>query len=471
MGVITERVTPQAVRGERIARLGLFMRRHQGSIAALQWAVVLCYLAMVVVPVFLPLPSADTRIWGSFTRFTQFMFWGVWWPCVVLSIMVFGRAWCGLLCPEGTITEWVSWYGLGLGIPRWMKWPGWPFVTFIGVALYGQMISLHQFPAATLLILGGSTVAAVVVGLLYGRGKRVWCRHLCPVWGVFALLARVAPVHFSVDRAAWDGAPSGARTSRRHPVNCAPLINIRRMESAAACHMCGRCAGERGAVQLALRSPTAEILSVTAPETGYRADASNLWLAWLLVFGMIGAAQGAFQWAVSPWFAAADQAAAAWLGAHGVSWLLHPSGHWWILIDYPRSGHVFTWLDGGMLVAYIAAEAVIVGGWVGGWTWLAAMLCELPWWRMASVFSFFSGANLFVGSILLAWSQDTGAVSLPRWAAVVCMGLLTLAALCGAALAGRLARHHRASATLAVLAAAALPLGAWAVEFFVWRKL
>ncbi|MDA8363814.1 MAG: 4Fe-4S binding protein [Gammaproteobacteria bacterium] len=470
MSVVTEQAVSQNIRGERIARLGLFMRRHQGLIAGMQWAIVLCYLVMVVAPVFLPPPSAEARIWGSFTRFTQFMFWGVWWPFVLLSIMVFGRAWCGLLCPEGTVTEWVSQYGLGLGIPRWMKWPGWPFVTFMAIALYGQMISLHQYPRATLLILGGSTVAAVVIGLLYGRGKRVWCRHLCPVCGVFALLAKVAPVHFSVDRAAWDAAPSGTRTSLRHPVNCAPLINIRRMESAAACHMCGRCAGERGAVQLALRSPATEILAAATPETRRKTDSSDRWLAWLLVFGMIGAALGAFQWNVSPWFSAADRAAAVWLSAHGLSWLLRPSGYWWVLTYYPGNGHVFSWLDGGLLIAYVMAEALIVGGWVAGWMRLAAAVCGLPWWRIADVLIFFAGANLFVGSVLLAWSQDSGAVMLPHWAGVACLGLLVLAVLWGAVLAGRLARR-RALAILTVLGAGALPLGAWAVEFFVWRTL
>ena len=53
-------------------------------------------------------------------------------------------------------------------------------------------------------MLGGSTVAAVGLGLLYGREKRIWCRYLCPASGVFAVLAKIAPLHYKVDRAAWD---------------------------------------------------------------------------------------------------------------------------------------------------------------------------------------------------------------------------------------------------------------------------
>ncbi len=446
------------------------MRRHQAPIVATQWVVVLGYFVLVIAPVFLPLPSNDTHIWNNFARFAQFMFWGIWWPFVIISIMVFGRVWCGVLCPEGTLTEWVSQYGLGRGIPRWMKWGGWPFVTFIVTALYGQMVSLHEYPKPTLLILGGSTVVAVVVGLLFGRGKRVWCRHLCPVCGLFALLAKVAPFHFKVDQAAWDAAPAGSRTSLHHAVNCAPLINIRRMESASACHMCGRCAGERGAVQLTLRAPGAEILNAPASVIGREADESTRWLALLLVFGMVGVALGAFQWSVSPWLVAAKQILAGWLVAHQILWPLSAPDHWWLLPYYPGAGHAFTWLDGGMLLAYISAEALVLGGWIIGWIRLAGAASGLPWQRVADVLIPFSGVNLFVGSGLIAISQDAGGGFFLSWAGSVCMALLALAALWGVILAWRLAPRRRVMTALATLAAAALPLAAWAVEFFVWRQ-
>ena len=67
----------------------------------------------------------------------------------------------------------------------------------------GQLVSVYEYPQAVLLVLGSSTLAAVAVGFVYGKGKRAWCRHLCPVNGVFALLAKVAPLHYRVDEDAW----------------------------------------------------------------------------------------------------------------------------------------------------------------------------------------------------------------------------------------------------------------------------
>ena len=176
-----------------LARLGEAMRRHRRAIVALQWIVVLFYLVLLTVPAFMPLPQSGARILSNLTLFAQFAFWGIWWPFVMLSMMLVGRVWCGVLCPEGALSEWASRRGLGRAIPRWMRWSGWPFVAFACTTVYGQLVSVYEYPKAALLVLGGSTVAAIGVGFVYGRGKRVWCRYLCPANGVFALLDDSAP--------------------------------------------------------------------------------------------------------------------------------------------------------------------------------------------------------------------------------------------------------------------------------------
>ena len=101
------------------------------------------------------------------------------------------------------MTEAASRFGRGSRVPRWITWKGWPFVAFALTTVYGQMVSVYQYPKPALLILGGSTLGAIVVGYLYGRNNRVWCRYLCPVNGVFGVLAKLAPVHFRVDEEAW----------------------------------------------------------------------------------------------------------------------------------------------------------------------------------------------------------------------------------------------------------------------------
>lgn len=446
-----------APRASRLARLGLAMRRHRGAILAIQWAVVLFYLALVAVPAFLPLPGEQAHMLDNLTRLAQFLFWGVWWPFVILSVMVMGRVWCGVFCPEGALTEWSSHFGLGRPVPRWMKWAGWPFVAFILTTLFGQMTSVYEYPKPALLILGGSTVAAIAVGLLYGRGSRVWCRHLCPVSGVFGLLARIAPLHFRVDRAAWDAAPTPAR-----PVRCAPLVDIRRMESAAPCHACGQCAGQRGAVVLAWRSPQAEIL-------GPGADAETAWPALLLIFGMLGVALGAFQWSASPWFVAMKQGAAAWLLDRDLVWALDTPGHWWLFTHYPEVNDAFTWLDGGLLLAYIGCEAMLMGSWIWLCLTLAARGAHLPWTRLAMTLIPLGGCSVFVGLSLLTGSQLAGeGIALP-WAPNARFALLTLAALWSVFLAGRLGGRRAGMATVpGVSLAALLPLLAWYQQFFVW---
>ena len=226
-----------------LVSVGDWMQPNGAWIRRLQWVTVQFYAFLLVVPAFLPVPDENAHTLSSLTVFAQFVFWGIWWPFVLASMLLMGRAWCGVLCPEGALTEWASGKGLGRTIPRWMRWKGWPVVAFTLTTIYGQMVSVYQYPKAVLVILGGSTVAAIAVGLVYGQEKRVWCKYLCPVNGVFGLLAKLAPVHFKVDGPAWRD--SYEKTIAIKALNCAPLVAIRKMEGANDCHMCGRCNGHR----------------------------------------------------------------------------------------------------------------------------------------------------------------------------------------------------------------------------------
>ena len=382
---------PAGATPARLAAFGEWLRRHAPVISAVQWAIVAAYVFFVAVPAFLPLPADDAHWYNSLAVMAQWMFWGVWWPFVILSMFVVGRAWCGLFCPEGTLTEAASRRGLGLSVPRWLKWSGWPFVAFALTTVFGQLVSVYQYPAATFLVLGGSTLAACAVGFVYGRGKRVWCRHLCPVNGVFAVLSRLSPLHFRVDTQAWN---ANVKRIPVHPVNCAPLVRIRRMTGPAECHMCGRCSGLHGAISLAARSPHREVVTLE-PAGG------QFWDALLIVFGMIGLAMGAFEWSATAEFVSLRSAAVDLVVEHGPAWLLSDNAPWWLLTNYPEQHDVFTWLDGALIVGWIVATALIVGGWVSVWLAAAARSIGGAWRANAYALAYtlipLAGVGLFVG--------------------------------------------------------------------------
>jgi polyferredoxin len=336
-----------------LAGIGTSMRRHKTSIQRTQWVVVVTYLVLVAVPAFLPLPERTAHIWNNLTVFAQFAFWGIWWPFVLLSMVLVGRAWCGIFCPEGTLTEAVSHYGRGLAVPRWLTWKGWPFIAFVCTTIYGQMTSVYQYPKPVLLILGGSTFGALVIGYLYGKNKRVWCRYMCPVNGVFGLLAKLAPVHFHVDHASWVQSQQAGH-KKQQPVNCAPLVAIRTMKGGSDCHMCGRCSDFRGAVSLAPRSPLQEIVNVAG-------DTPKPWETILITYGLMGVAAGAFHWSASPWYIDIKQWIADYLIDHALLWPMEWQPPWWLLTSYPEHNDTMTLLDGSLMIGYIIGTSLVIG--------------------------------------------------------------------------------------------------------------
>ncbi|WP_234087940.1 4Fe-4S binding protein [Azonexus sp. R2A61] len=251
-------IVRQAVAGfadARLEALGDWLQRRQAWIRALQWALVVVYYGLLFGPALLPQPADRAAALHGMAGFAEIVFWGLWWPAVILGTMLFGQFWCGVFCPDGALTEWASKHGRGGKIPAWMRWSGWPLLAFSLVVFYEHLVDAYQSPRAIVVTLGGASLAAVLCGWLIGRGKRVWCRYLCPAGGLFSLLARCAVLHFRVDRAAWDGAPKPLPRA----VDCPLLLDVRRLRGNEKCSMCGRCSGHRAAVRLAWRSSAEEV--------------------------------------------------------------------------------------------------------------------------------------------------------------------------------------------------------------------
>lgn len=453
--------------GGALPRLGEWLRRHPRAIRRTQWLVVALYLFLLVGPALLPLPDRGARLWSDLTLFAQFLFWGLWWPFVLLSVVLLGRTWRGLFCPEGALSELASRHGRGRAVPRWVRWGGWPFVAFCATTLYGQLVSVYQYPAPALLILGGSTLAAMAVGWLYGREKRVWCRYLCPVSGVLGLLAKLAPLHYRVDEAAWRRASREDGSFRR--VNCAPLVPIATMKGASACHMCGRCSGFRNAVALAARSPSHEIVSLAG-------RGASRWETALILYGLMGVALGAFLWPGSALLARAKQALAAWLVGRGTLWPLELSGPWWLLTHYPERNDVLSLLDGALLLGFVALVAAVAGTALAA---LVALACRAagPWsgarfHHLAQALVPIAGCGVFLGlSTLTVSSLRAEGLVLP-WldevrAALLAGAWLWSLRLAGGILAGIPAGRPRRTLALAAMAGAgALAVAAWSLLFW-----
>ncbi|BCZ78338.1 4Fe-4S binding domain-containing protein [Paraburkholderia terrae] len=464
--------TAVANRRSRLAEAGNWMQRHGAAIRGIQWVVVAVYAFLILVPAFTELPGDTAHLWNNLTLAAQFVFWGIWWPFVLLSMVMLGRVWCGVLCPEGALAEFASKYGRGWAIPRWMRWGGWPFVAFGLTTIYGQMVSVYQYPKAVLLVLGGSTFAAMIIGLLYGREKRVWCKYLCPVNGVFSLLARLAPFHYKVDEDAWRRSyKEGEHGHRVIPINCAPLVPLRKMEGASACHMCGRCSGHRDAIELTWRKPSTEVVNLGDKQ-------ASAWDTALILYGLLGIAIGAFHWTGSPWFIDIKQSLATWLVDHDIMWPLDTNAPWFLFTHYPEQNDVFSWLDGTMIIAYILATGVVYGtvllALLAGATRTLGRFDMTRLHHLAQALIPIAGTGVFLGLSATTLSLLKAEHVPLDWASDVRIAILVIANAWSAWLALLVTRRYtarvfqRALSVVWFMAALAVVDSAWWLMFWYW---
>ncbi|TNE78079.1 MAG: 4Fe-4S binding protein [Gammaproteobacteria bacterium] len=315
-------------------------------------AMFLVFLAVLVVPVYLPESPEQATFLDDGRVLANYLLWGVWFPLVFFSVVVTGRSWCGFLCPMGAAAEAANRRGLQRATPAWIRWPGTPIISFIVITILGQTTGVRDHPEAALEVFGGTFVLAILVGWLWGRNKRVWCRHLCPIGLLLGVFARLGAVQLSPRMRK---AGSDRLTEK---TICPTYIDLPRKQAARHCIECLRCIlpGHKAGLAVSFRRPGRELESIRHHQPD----------GWEVLFIFLGAgiALGGFLWLVLPFYDTWRQSVGTWFIEQGQYWIGEP-GPAWLMSVHPERREVFRWLDflmiTGTMVSVMVLSALILG--------------------------------------------------------------------------------------------------------------
>ena len=353
---------PAAPAAMRLQWLERFAARQRDKLAWIHVAMFFGFMALMVVPLFLPLPPDHATFYDNFTLLANFVIWGLWFPLVFVSVIFTGRSWCGVLCPLGAASEWANGIGLKRPVPRWVRWEGTPIVSFIVITVLAQTVDARGFPQGIAVVFGLAFACAVVLGFVYGPGKkkRPWCRHMCPIGLMLGVFSRIGAIQFAPKR------PRAGGDLYTEKGLCPTMIDLNRKAESRHCIECLRCVhpDAKGGLKLLARWPGTEIVQIRK----YNPNAAEIWFLFLAT----GLSIGGFLWLVLPQYGRLRQLVGTWAIEHGWDWI-GTAGPAWLMSVNPAGREVYTWLDFFMITAFMLACAVAL-------TLVLAALTSLSSW-------------------------------------------------------------------------------------------
>jgi polyferredoxin len=195
-------------------------------------------------------PAADLKLLRK-TNLTTLFVWGLWWPAMIASALLVGRAWC-TVCPMELVNRISGGIARRLGLPRarlggWLR-AGWLVVAaYLALQLLVAGASIHRVPHYTALLLLALLGAALLSGLVFSE-PRAFCKAVCPAGALLSVYGRFTPVQLDVkDPAACDACAtkdcvSAAHRDRLDRRSCPSSIRPFAREPGDACVLCLQCA-------------------------------------------------------------------------------------------------------------------------------------------------------------------------------------------------------------------------------------
>lgn len=156
--------------------------------------VILGFFLLVILAGLLGTPVAGHNIATVLT-------WNLWWAGLILTVFLFGSAWCGM-CPWDTLATWLvrqrTWgrnraaISLNLKVPaRWRNvWPAtWMFIGLTWLEL-GVGVTTSPYMTALLSLI---MIVLATLSLAVFEGK-AFCHYVCPVGRTIGVYAQLSPL-------------------------------------------------------------------------------------------------------------------------------------------------------------------------------------------------------------------------------------------------------------------------------------
>ena len=183
------------------------------------------------------------------THLANLLVWGLWWPAMVWTAVLFGRVWCAV-CPLELVANITERLGRALGVKqrvlgKWLR----SGALIVGLYALIQMLvagaSLHRTPAYTSLFLWGLLATAALTGFFFR--DRAFCRGFCPVGlllGTYGRGGMLAVRSTSKDQCGDCTGKDCVRACNRTKLDarsCPSLLNPARVNRNADCLVCVQC--------------------------------------------------------------------------------------------------------------------------------------------------------------------------------------------------------------------------------------
>jgi transcriptional regulator with AAA-type ATPase domain len=195
--------------------------------------------------------------------------WAVWWPTLIISFFVAGRAWCAI-CPMATSGDLAQklfkrWSKAERRVPAWLRDNDASFVMggFFLIAWAEEVAGMRQSPVATGFLLLTIITGALVTSSLLPR--RSWCRHLCPMGGLAGLCSTSSLLELrpTADVCAAKCKGHSCHKGDANVDGCPMFQHVMFVDSNRDCVLCLNCVRlcPNGSPQLNVRIPARELWS------------------------------------------------------------------------------------------------------------------------------------------------------------------------------------------------------------------